>query len=212
MLDLDAFRKQPLVREPFEYCSIANVLDPSTKKDLAAHFPPITTTGSFPLAQVTYGAAIKQLIDELLSREFEQAVSEKFGLELANLPKMLTIRGYCGWKADGHIHTDSKDKVITVLLYLNETWDQEGGRLRLLRSKNLEDYVAEVPPTFGQLLLFKRCDWSWHGHYPCEGVRRSMQLNWVKTEKYSKIQSFRHTLSSLFKRSAKGDEQSYYDE
>ena len=44
---------------------------------------------------------------------------------------------------DGQIHTDSKDKIITVLLYLNENWQQPGGRLRILRSgQNVDDFAA----------------------------------------------------------------------
>ena len=70
-------------------------------------------------------------------------------------------------KKDGSIHTDSKTKIITVLLYLNEAWDAAGGRLRLLRSgTDLENYVAELPPSNGTLLIFRRSDNSWHGHKP----------------------------------------------
>jgi hypothetical protein len=212
VLNLDAIRKVPLNREPFEYCIIPNALDLGSLKHIQADFPPITTTGSYPINRVEYGPAFKQLVDELLSKEFEQVIAEKFGLELAGLPQMLTVRGWCGWKADGHIHTDSKDKVITVLLYLNEKWEQDGGKLRLLGSKKLDDVVAEVQPTFGNLLLFKRSDNSWHGYHPCEGERRSMQLNWVKSDRYSKFEAFRHSVSALFKKNAKPGEKSYYEE
>lgn len=211
LINLDEIRKIPLERKPFEYCIIPNVLNAEMKKELAAHFPAITTTGSFPIDRVEYGPAFKQLVDELLSKEFEQVVGEKFGLNLSDFPQMLTVRGWCGWKADGHIHTDSKDKVITVLLYLNDSWEQEGGKLRLLRSRDLDDYCAEVPPTFGHLLLFKRCDWSFHGHYPCEGERRSMQLNWVSSTRYKKFEKIRHTFSSLFKKNQKS-ENNYYED
>ena len=79
---------------------------------------------------------------------------------------MCTVRGYLQRKV-GSIHTDSKTKIITVLLYLNDDWSHEGGRLRLLRSgTDLEDYFAEVPPTQGTLLVFRRADNSWHGHKP----------------------------------------------
>jgi Rps23 Pro-64 3,4-dihydroxylase Tpa1-like proline 4-hydroxylase len=37
---------------------------------------------------------------------------------------------------DGQIHTDTASKIIAVLVYMNEGWDPEGGRLRLLRGKN----------------------------------------------------------------------------
>jgi len=57
---------------------------------------------------------------------------------------MITVRGHAQSK-DGRIHTDTKDKVATCLLYLNGAWDEGGGRLRVLRSgHDLEDYIAEV--------------------------------------------------------------------
>ena len=62
---------------------------------------------------------------------------------------MYSLRGWLRAK-DGQIHTDSKDKIITVLLYLNENWPHAGGRLRLLRNgTDLENFVTEVPPDNG---------------------------------------------------------------
>ena len=92
---------------------------------------------------------------------------------------MYTVRGFVREK-DGSIHTDSTTKIITVLLYMNERWQEDAGRLRLLRGPDdLEDYVAEVPPYGGTLLVFRRADNSWHGHKPISGPRRAVQLNWV---------------------------------
>jgi len=69
---------------------------------------------------------------------------------------------------------------MTALIYLNEDWSSTGGRLRLLRNANdIDDYVAEVPPVSGTLLMFKRSDNSWHGHKPFVGPRRTVQINWV---------------------------------
>ena len=63
---------------------------------------------------------------------------------------MYTVRGFVRSR-DGEIHTDSKTKLITVLLYMNEGWESDGGRLRILRSgTDLEDSVAEVPPYGGR--------------------------------------------------------------
>jgi SM-20-related protein len=103
-------------------------------------------------------------------------------------------------KKDGGIHTDSKTKIITVLLYLNEHWGDEGGRLRLLRNgTDLDSYVAEVPPTNGTLLLFRRSDNSWHGHKPYEGPRRAIQFNWVTSEDVVRKEQGRHRLSTRVK-------------
>jgi SM-20-related protein len=119
-----------------------------------------------------------ELLKELEGPMFRDAVEKKFGIDLERRPTMCTVRGYLQ-KKDGGIHTDSKTKIITVLLYLNEHWSDEGGRLRLLRNgTDLESYAAEVPPTDGTLLLFLRSNNSWHGHKPYEGAaaRRSVQL------------------------------------
>ena len=109
---------------------------------------------------------------------------------------MYSLRGYTRAK-DGQIHTDSKDKIITVLLYLNENWQQPGGRLRILRNgHDVDDFAAEVPPDNGTLLVFKRSDNSWHGHHPFEGPRRSLQMNWMTSEGSKGWHKVRHTLSA----------------
>ncbi len=113
---------------------------------------------------------------------------------------MYTVRGFVREK-DGSIHTDSETKIITVLLYMNERWENDAGRLRLLRSgADLEDYVAEVPPYGGTLLVFKRSDNSWHGHKPASGPRRAIQLNWVTSQEVVDHEQRRHQISTKFKK------------
>ncbi len=46
---------------------------------------------------------------------------------------MVTVRSNCQAK-DGRIHADAKFKLATLLLYLNEDWVDQGGKLRVLRS------------------------------------------------------------------------------
>ena len=101
-------------------------------------------------------------------------MEEKFGLDLKDRPTTVTVRGQCR-AADGQIHTDSKTKLVTVLIYMNGSWEQPGGRLRLLRSPdNLNDVVAEVPPERGTLLAFRNQPNAWHGHESFEGPRRAI--------------------------------------
>jgi SM-20-related protein len=53
---------------------------------------------------------------------------------------------------------------------MNPSWENAGGRLRLLRSgTDLDDVILEVPPVEGTLLAFKRSYISWHGHKPVFG-------------------------------------------
>ena len=198
MLNLSKLAAAEFHAEPFEYLVVDDFLEPDCKQAIVEDFPHIEKSGSFPLSRVSYGPAFRQLTDELLGPDFAAAVGTKFSLDLGQYPTMLTVRGQCDG-SDGQIHTDSKDKVITVLLYLNLDWENSGGRLRLLRSKNLEDYVAEVPPTMGSLIIFKRSDRSWHAHKPFDGKRLSLQMNWVKSDRYLRKERFRHEVSSFVK-------------
>ena len=112
------------------------------------------------------------------------------------------MRGFTREK-DGEIHTDTKSKIITVLLYMNEGWEKSGGRLRVLRSPtNLEDYAAEISPNGGTLLVFRRSENSWHGHYPFEGPRRTIQMNWVTDQGVVDREQGRHRLSTRIKKVA----------
>jgi Rps23 Pro-64 3,4-dihydroxylase Tpa1-like proline 4-hydroxylase len=102
-------------------------------------------------------------------------------VDLSDTEKTITVRRYSEM-SDGNIHTDHWSKVITVLLYFNPEWHQEGGKLRLLRSKtDIDDFVAEVTPAGGTLLGFKRSDKSFHGYKRFEGERRMVQVNWVRS-------------------------------
>lgn len=112
---------------------------------------------------------------------------------------MITLRGQSDGK-DGRIHTDSASKLITLLLYMNPTWDEAAGRLRLLRrGDNLDDYAAEVVPLAGMMVAFRRSDASFHGHYPHQGLRRSVQLNWVRDEAVVRRELGRHGWSARLK-------------
>ena len=197
--DLAAFRATPLSKEPFEYLVVPRFIRPDALAPINGDYPKISERGSFPAAQVAFGPAFQALLDDLESDEFREAFEEKFGLELAGRPTTTTVRGRCG-VGDGSIHTDSASKIITVLIYMNPTWEKSGGRLRLLRSgKDLQDVIVEVPPVEGTLLAFKRAANSWHGHEPFVGERRVIQFNWVTSEGTRQIAMLRHHVSASLK-------------
>ena len=115
---------------------------------------------------------------------------------------MVTVRGRCAAR-DGRIHTDSKTKLITVLLYFNDPWEARGGRLRLLRSPtDLNDMIGEVPPEAGTMIAFRRSDRSYHGHEPYEGVRRYVMINWMTSDFAARRELLRHRLSARVKQAA----------
>ena len=199
-LRLDDFRATPLMREPFQHLIVSGFVGPAALKAINADYPKISTPGSFPVDQVSFGPAFQTMLDELESEEFREAFEEKFGLDLAGRPTTTTVRGQCSPK-DGRIHTDTKSKIITILIYMNAAWENPGGRLRLLRSgDNLDDMIMEVPPVEGTLLAFKRADNSWHGHKPFAGERRVIQFNWVTSEGDRKLAMLRHHVSAPLKR------------
>jgi SM-20-related protein len=199
-LQLDKLRAAKLETSPYIYTIVPGFLTPETVSRINATYPKIDKGGSYPIESLDAGMAIKDVIDELDSPAFEQLIAEKFDVELSGRPKMYSLRAYTRAK-DGQIHTDSKDKIITVLLYLNETWQQPGGRLRLLKNgTNVEDFVAEVPPDNGTLLVFKRADNSWHGHHPFDGPRRSLQMNWMTSEGSKGFHAIRHKISAAVKK------------
>jgi hypothetical protein len=198
--DLAALRAQPLSREPFEYLVVPEFVRHEALALINADYPQISQRGSFPVDQVAYGTAFREMLDELESDEFRAAFEEKFNLDLAGRPTTVTVRGCCG-AGDGKIHTDSTSKIITILIYMNMTWENSGGRLRLLRSKDdLNDVLVEVPPVGGTLIAFKRADNSWHGHEPFVGERRVIQFNWVTSESNRQIAMLRHQASASLKR------------
>jgi SM-20-related protein len=199
-LDLAAFQRTPLVVEPFPYVVVPGFIAGPARAALSRDYPAIASPGSFPLTRLRYGPVFRDLITELEGPALRDAIAEKFAIDLAGRPTMITVRGQAR-AADGRIHTDSRTKLITVLIYMNESWEAEGGRLRLLRSPdNLEDVVAEVPPAAGTLLAFRVTPRSWHGHAPVTGARRVIQLNWVESESVVRRERLRHGLSARVKR------------
>lgn len=199
-LNIDKLKAAKLETEPYLYTVVSGFLSPESVSRINATYPKIEKGGSYPIESLEANMTIKEVIDELDGPEFQKAISEKFDVDLEGRPKMYSLRGYTRAK-DGQIHTDSKDKIITVLLYLNENWQQPGGRLRILRDgENVDNYAAEVAPDQGTLLVFKRSDSSWHGHHPFEGPRRSLQMNWMTSEGSKGWHKVRHTISAAVKK------------
>ena len=176
LLDIAKFRATPLMREPYDYIIVPGFLKADAFQKIVQDYPDIKARGSFALSTLTWGPVFAQLLGELKSESFRDAVGEKFALDLSSTPTMITVRGMCGEK-DGKIHTDTESKILSLLLYMNPGWEKDGGRLRLLKSRNIDDVAAEVPPEAGTLLIFRRCDHSFHGHKPFAGPRKVVQLN-----------------------------------
>jgi len=200
LINLEALRATPLKTDPYDYFVVPAFVSGKALDDVIADFPDIQSTGSIPPSELDIRGAFEQLLEEMNGPEFRAAVEEKFGLDLSDRPTMFTVRGYCS-RTNGKIHTDTKSKIITVLLYLNQDWEAGGGRLRILRSgTDLDDAAEEVSPNGGTLLVFRRSDNSWHGHEPFEGQRRAIQMNWVTDEEVVAHEQRRHRFTATLKK------------
>jgi hypothetical protein len=200
LLDLDRLLSTPVADVPFPFLIVPNFLRASARPAVAADFPEVTKAGSFPLPSLDYGPAFEAMMDALTGAEMTRIVEQKFGIDLTNRPVMATVRGRCEAR-DGQIHTDSKTKLITMLLYMNDHADADIGRLRILRSAtDLDDMAAEVPADEGTLLLFLNGPNAWHGFEPFSGPRRVIQVNWVTDQSVVRREQGRHRVSAFFKR------------
>ncbi len=204
-LDLAALVATPVAVDPFPHVVVPHFVPPAFLGRIQADLPPMASGGSFPPQSLRLGAAAASLVAQMEGPEMKAAIAAKFGLDLADAPIMLTMRGRTREK-DGRIHTDSSAKRVTVLLYLNpqtDAWSKQEGCLRLLRSAtDLEDYAVEVPPVNGTLLVFPNGPTTWHGHRQFVGQRHAIQLNYMTNDRRAQSELRRHRWSAFVKRFA----------
>jgi SM-20-related protein len=198
--DYAAFENTPLADAPFPHLLVPNFIARADVARIGADFPVLPGPGAFPPGSFNLRGHFAALMDELTGSRFRAAVERKFGMDLSPFPLVYTVRGEVRAQ-DGGVHTDSKSKLMTVLIYLNEDWSAEGGRLRLLRSQDgLADPVVEIVPIGGTLLMFRRSENSWHGHLPHAGRRRAIQLNWMRDARIARREQRRHLWSARIKK------------
>lgn len=204
-LDLDAIRKADLSRDPYAHLLGSGFLKPDAVDDLRRDFPAIDKPGYLTVDEVGLKNRFKTLIEELEGPDLSEELSRKFGLDLHPFPRLTTIMKRSQPKY-GAIHTDGPSKVMTMLVYMNDSWEaDEGGRLRVLYDgQNFEPYKVEVPPVMGTVFAFLRGDSSWHGHQPFAGERKVVQIAWVRDaaelERKKKRNKTSQFLKSLFGR------------
>jgi len=197
-------REDTLVREqPFHFLVAHDQLPPAASAELKRDFPKYAGAGFFPYAASDCGPSINRLIADLTEPAVASAIGARLGIDnLGQYPTLVTLCRSLN-KRHGTIHTDSKSKVATALLYLNESWpDTSDGCFRFLNSiDNVDDLAApEIRPLYGNLAVFKRADNSFHGHLPYEGERRVIQIAWLTSEDEKLRKTQRGKLSRLFKK------------
>jgi SM-20-related protein len=200
ILDISSVQRARYSQEPYDFLSADHFINAEAISDLQRDFPNITKPGYLTVDEVDLRGRFKALINELEGPELTEALSQRFGQDLHQFPRLTTIMKRSQPKY-GNIHTDGPSKVMTLLVYMNDEWQRdEGGRLRVLyNGKDFEPFALEVPPTMGSMFAFLRSDNSWHGHLPFSGERRVVQVAWVKSQADLDRKKKNNKVSQFFK-------------
>lgn len=199
-LDLGALEAMALQHEPFDFIVVPDFVRRGALDAIIRDYPDITRPGNFKLEKLNYGPAFAALIAELGQPAVRNQIADKFDVDLTDCRHSVTVRRYSD-QTDGRIHVDHPSKIITMLVYINESWDSDEGRLRLLRNdKDIENYVAEVPPNAGTMIAFRRSDTSFHGYKPFVGERRMIQMAWVRENTLTRYERSLSRLSKPLRR------------
>jgi len=191
------------LRDPFALFVARDQLPAESADALDRDFPRYGSAGFFPYDPADCGPSIRALVEEVTAPAFADALGAHLGIEqLGGYPTLVTLCQALN-ERHGTIHTDSRSKVATALLYLNPGWpDTSGGCLRFLRAIDDIDalVVPEIRPVYGTLAAFRRADNSFHGHLPYEGERRVIQVAWLTSEEEKLRKTRRGRFSRLVKK------------
>ena len=200
ILKLDALKAANVSTSPYPYFVVENALESTEVQSVIQDFPKLEQGGSYNIEDVAIKPNFDRFLKSLDCKEFRQILTDKFDVDVMEHPMMITLRGYSRQK-DGRIHSDSKTKLLTILIYLNESWDAPTGRLRILNDEtNIDNYAEEVNAGPGTLVAFKVVDHGWHGYVPYEGQRQSIQINFLTSDKANAKHRFVHGLSAKLKK------------
>jgi hypothetical protein len=192
-----------VTEQPFPFMIAHGQLPDDARGELERDFPAYASAGFFPYDPADCGPSVNALVERLTSPDFASAVGRRLGIDdLGKYPTLVTLCRLLN-RRHGTIHTDSKSKVATALLYLNRQWpDTSEGCLRFLnRIDDIDDLAApELIPLYGEFAVFKRCDNSFHGHLPYEGERRVIQVAWLTSEEEKLRKTRRGNFSRSFKK------------
>ena len=192
-----------VAQQPFSYLIAQGMLRTDAMAELQRDFPRYPEAGFFPHKSEDCGPSVNRLVAEITSPAFADALGERLGVPgMSKLPALVTLCSRLN-RRHGTIHTDSRSKVLTTLVYLNTDWPHGSpGCLRFLeRIDDIESLVApELLPVYGNLAAFKRADNSFHGHLPHEGERMVVQIAWLTSQEELLRKQKRGRFTHWFKR------------
>jgi hypothetical protein len=104
----------------------------------------------------------REFVEELLAPSYREGFERALGRSLDGAELELSA---WRWGPDAELgpHLDIPRKIASQVFYFNDSWDPAwGGCLRILRSDDEEDLVAELPPALGSASVIVRSESSWH--------------------------------------------------
>jgi len=183
MIDLTQIYRHSLQAQPYGWAANGNLFSPEDAADLAASFPREHFKTLLYYGERDYEYEARTLIGmgadtvshpeelseawldlarDLLSRPYRIAMSLLTGRDLINAPLEVNVFAY-GPGAKFGPHPDLDDKLVTHILYFNQSWNREdGGCFNILRSADPADVAAEVDPIVGNSAVVVRSEKSWH--------------------------------------------------
>src|SRR6185503_12086485 len=96
MIDLDyaALDATPVATDPFPHLVVPDFVPPDSLRAVLADLPPLGRRGSFPIDAVALGPNAKALMREMEGVRLRELIAQRFNLDLADAPTMLTLRGW----------------------------------------------------------------------------------------------------------------------
>ncbi|WP_458129967.1 2OG-Fe(II) oxygenase [Pseudomonas sp. Z2-11] len=206
MLDLSRLTPAALKDQPFSWAEIGNLYSAEDAAALAASFPHDhfkTVSGYGGEKNYDYEArallgmgddtiahaqelseAWLRLARDLGSAGYREAMSQMTGIDLCSVPMEVNVFHY-GPGASLGAHPDLPDKLVTHVLYFNESWDRnDGGCLNILHRNDPSAVAAEIEPLVGNSAILVRSDNSWHAVTPvvsgCHSSRRSLTATFYR--------------------------------
>lgn len=200
MIDLKRFSNHHLKTEPYRWAFIDGLFSADDAATLAATFPhdrfkrhsyyggdkdseyearALIGMGEQSIAGgETLSSAWQSLAGDFLSSDYRAALTSLTGIDLRTALLEVNVFHYPPGGLLG-AHADLPDKIVTHVLYFNESWnDDDGGCLAILRSSDPAAIVTTVSPVVGNSAVLVRTDNSWHAVTPllqnCRLSRRSL--------------------------------------
>jgi SM-20-related protein len=206
MLDLTRLQLCALNTQPYSWAEIGDLYSPEDAIALAAtfphdHFKTVTGYGGEKnydyeargLVSMGTNAVVfpeelsevwQKLAQDLCSSAYREALSHLTDHDLRNVPMEVNVFHY-GPGASLGAHPDLSDKLVTHILYFNESWNRnDGGCLNILRSSDPTSIAAVIEPLVGNSAVLVRSEHSWHAVSPvvsgCSSSRRSLTVTFYR--------------------------------